>query len=126
MPSVVDGDLSVETHDVFRVRQVTRDTSLEHLVGADVVVLDEHMTSQLHRHNRSDTVLYILEGSGTVIIEDVDHLVAAGDRVHIAPGQFHGVRTSESALKFLSVQSPPILDKSTGMLDLEPRVMSSP
>jgi quercetin dioxygenase-like cupin family protein len=111
--------LETELHDVFQVRQVTRETSLEHLVGADVVTLDEHMTSQIHRHNRSDTVLYILEGSGTIVIDAVEHQVGTGERVHIAPGAFHGVRTGDSTLKFLSVQSPPILDRSTGVLDLE-------
>ena len=46
--------------------------------------------------------------------------VSAGDRVHIGKGVFHAVRTGDSSLRFLSVQSPPILDVAAGTRDLEP------
>jgi mannose-6-phosphate isomerase-like protein (cupin superfamily) len=121
MSERIDRDLAVELHDVFHVMQLTRDTDLETLVGVDHVELEPNQTSQIHRHNRAETVLYITAGSGTVVVEDVDHDVTAGDRVRIRPGEFHGVRTGDAPLRFISVQSPPILDKSTGTLDLEPR-----
>ena len=38
----------------------------------------------------------------------------------IGKGVFHGFETGDSELRFLSVQSPPILDERTGRLDLEP------
>lgn len=117
---VVDSDLEVELHDVFHVTQLTRGTELETEVGADHVILEPHRTSKIHRHNLAETVLYILEGSGIVVIEDTDHAVTPGDRIRIRPGQFHGVRTGESSLTFLSVQTPPILDEATGRFDLEP------
>ena len=47
--------------------------------------------------------------------------VQAGDRVLIGRGVYHGFETAASPLRFLSVQSPPILDESTGQIDLEPR-----
>ena len=46
--------------------------------------------------------------------------VAAGDRLRIGKGVFHAVRTRTSSLRFLSVQSPPILDVDAGTRDLEP------
>ena len=117
---VVDSDLEVELHDVFHVTQLTRGTALEHEVGADHVVLEPHQTSKIHRHNLAETVLYVLDGAGVVVVEDTDHVVHGGDRIRIRPGQFHGVRTGDSSLTFLSVQTPPILDESTGRFDLEP------
>lgn len=119
--TVNDRNLAVEVHDVFHVMQLARDTELESVIGADYVRLDPQQTSQIHRHNRSETVLYILEGSGVIVIEDTDHTVVRGDRIRIRPGEFHGVRTQTEGLVFISVQSPPILDNSTGTLDLEPR-----
>lgn len=116
-----DRDLDTELHDIFHVTQLTRDTELESRVGVDHVTVAPGQTSQIHRHNRAETVLYIVEGAGTVVIEDVDHAVTAGDRVRIRPGEFHGIRTGRESLTFISVQSPPILDQSTGTLDLEPR-----
>ena len=52
---------------------------------------------------------------GTLVTVRVDAREEARDR------PFHGVRTEEESLTFLSVQSPPILDKARGTLDLEPR-----
>ena len=118
---VSDRNLVVDVNDVFQVMQLTRGTELESIVGADYVRLDPEQTSKIHRHNRAETVLYILDGHGVIVVEDVDHNVVAGDRIRIRIGQYHGVRTASSSLAFLSVQSPPILDKSTGVLDLEPR-----
>jgi quercetin dioxygenase-like cupin family protein len=116
-----DSDLAVELHDVFNVLQVTRDTELEADVGVDIVAMDPGQTSQIHRHNLSETVLYFVDGHATVEVSDVDHPVTAGDRLRIAKGEFHGVRTADESCRFVSVQTPPILNKTTGFRDLEPR-----
>jgi quercetin dioxygenase-like cupin family protein len=110
-----------ERYDVFDVRQVTRDTPLQSLVAADLVRVEPHRRSQVHRHNRTETVLYILAGEARACIGDEVLAVRAGDRVLIGKGVFHGFETADAELRFLSVQSPPILDEATGQLDLEPR-----
>ena len=109
-----------ERNDVFDVLQVARGTELEDIVVADVVGVEPHSTSQIHRHNLAETVLFILAGSGTVRVADEDVRVREGDRVLIAKGTYHGVRTGAEALRFLSVQSPPILNRARNTLDLEP------
>ena len=111
----------VERFGVFDVQQVTRGTRLESQVAADLVTIAAHNASEVHRHNRSETVIYILAGEGRALVGDEWFDVVAGDRVLIGKGVFHGFATAGSALEFLSVQSPPILDESTGQLDLEPR-----
>jgi quercetin dioxygenase-like cupin family protein len=117
-----DRDLEVERHDVFGVMQLTRDTPLEHEVAADLVVVEAGQTSNVHRHNRAETVLYILDGESDVLVDDTVLHVRKGDRVLVGKGQFHGFVTHERSVTFLSVQSPPILDDKTGELDFEPRV----
>jgi len=117
-----DSNLEVELHDVFHVTQVTRGTALAEVVAADLVDVDPHQESSMHRHNNAETVLYFLEGRGEVLLNaerDV-YPVAAGDRLLIGKGVFHAVRTTDSAVSFLSVQSPPILDVEKGTRDLEP------
>ncbi|HEX7374053.1 MAG TPA: cupin domain-containing protein [Steroidobacteraceae bacterium] len=111
----------VERFGVFDVQQVTRGTLLESRVAADLVTVASHSTSEVHRHNRSETVLYIWAGAGRVLVGEEWFDVRAGDRVLIGKGVFHGLATGDQSLEFLSVQSPPILDESTGQLDLEPR-----
>ncbi len=118
----LDEALEVERHDVFLVTQVTRDTPLESVVGADLVEVEPHQESSMHRHNNAETVLYFTAGRGEVLLtEDYEVVpVSAGQRLHIGKGVFHAVRTDESPLHFVSIQSPPILDKHAGSKDLEP------
>ena len=77
-------------------------------------------TSEIHRHNGTDTVLLVIEGSGTISVGGSSYGVRPGTRLIIGKGVFHGVRTEGEGLTFLSVQSPPILDEGRGVLDLEP------
>ncbi len=109
-----------ERNDVFDVLQVTRGTLLEETVGADLVEVEPHQTSSVHRHNEAETVLYILDGEAIIRVGDEQVAVRAGDRLLVHRGQFHGVTTADQPLRFLSVQSPPILHMASGKLDFEP------
>jgi oxalate decarboxylase/phosphoglucose isomerase-like protein (cupin superfamily) len=122
VPYELDRDLAIERHDVFDVMQVTRGSALESLVAADLVSVEPHQQSSMHRHNNAETVLYFLAGSGQVLLT-ADYTVVevvAGDRLGIPKGMFHAVRTFDETIRFLSVQSPPILDIASGVKDLEP------
>src|SRR6516165_10037527 len=120
MGRILETDLPREHYDVFEVTQVTRGTPLESAVAADLVSVAPGRASEVHRHNEAETVLLILDGSGTVLVGESSLRVSKGARVVIGKGVFHGVRTEGESLTFLSVQSPPILVKARGTLDLEP------
>ena len=114
--------LETELHDVFLVTQVTRDTPIETVVGADLVRMNAGQASEPHRHNFSETVLFFTGGAATVFVNDEPHSVIAGDRLLIRKAEFHRVVTgTQTGCEFLSVQTPPILTKSTGFRDLELR-----
>jgi quercetin dioxygenase-like cupin family protein len=119
MTTILRGAPPVERFDVFDVAQLTRGTPLESLVAADLVELAPRSTSEVHRHDRSSTVIHLLEGTAAVLVGETWHEVRAGDRVVIEPGAYHGFRSGSERVRFLSVQVPPILDESTGRLDLE-------
>jgi len=122
MTKRIDSDLEIELHDVFNVMQVTRGTPLETDVGADLVSMDPSQASQTHRHNFSETVLYFLSGKGTVFVNDEPHQVVKGDRILIHKAEYHSVSTgNDEGCEFLSVQTPPILNITTGFRDLETR-----
>lgn len=122
MQGRIDKDVEIELHDVFHVQQITRDTDIEEIVGADLVTMEPGKASQTHRHNFSETVLFFTEGKAVVFVNDEPHAVSAGDRLRIRKTEFHSVSTPEdSGCAFLSVQTPPILTKSTGFRDLETR-----
>lgn len=121
MSGVRIGAPPVERFGVFDVRQVTRGTALQSLVAADMVEIAPRSASEVHRHNRSETVIYVLAGEARALVGESWCEVRAGDRLLIGKGVFHGFVTGDRSLQFLSVQSPPILDEATGALDLEPR-----
>lgn len=118
MEPLLDRDLPVEHEDVFHVTQLTRDTPLEDAVAADLVDMGPGERSGVHRHNLAETVLYFLSGRAQVTLDGEPHDVREGDRLRVGKGVFHGVN-SQTAVRFLSVQTPPILDKRTGRLDFE-------
>src|SRR4051812_761763 len=120
MPEILDPHIPCEEFDVFQVTQITRGTPLEHTVAVDVVFVPPGTSSEIHRHNDTESVLYIREGRGTVMGGESGLRVRRGARIFIGKGVFHGVRPEGGGLSFVSVQSPPILDKERGRLDLEP------
>jgi quercetin dioxygenase-like cupin family protein len=108
-----------ETYGAFRVTQITRGTALEDLLGLDLVTIPAGTTTEVHRHPNAENVVYILSGDATAIIDHVGYRVAEGDRLTIGKGVYHGFKTSETPLTFVSVQSPPILNKKLNILDTE-------
>lgn len=104
------------------VEQLTRDTILENKFGVDLVVIEKNKKSGIHRHNHSETVLYIAQGQGTILIDDKSISVKAGERVYIPAKSFHGVITTDLPMHFISMQTPPILNQKTGQLDLEEKI----
>ena len=120
MANRIDNNIEIEQHDVFHVKQITRDTLIEEIVGADLVTMEAGMKSKPHRHNFSETVLYFIEGKAIVYVNHKPHQVVSGDRMLIHKEEFHSVSTPvDSSCAFLSVQTPPILSKSTGFRDFE-------
>lgn len=120
MNARIDSLLEAELHDVFNVTQVTRGSPIEAHVGADLVKMKPSQASRTHRHNFSETVLYFINGAATVFVEGAPHRVCGGNRILIHAGEYHSVSTAETrGCEFLSVQTPPILNKDTGFHDLE-------
>ena len=109
-----------ETFDVFQVIQMANYIPWSNRVAIDHVYVPPQKISQVHRHDRADTYLLIIGGNGSVIIGDTEIEASQGMLLHIRPGVFHGVRTENEGLTFVSVQSPPILN-SDGNIDLIPR-----
>lgn len=116
--------LESETYGAFRVTQITRGTALEDLLGLDLITIPAETTTEVHRHRHAENVVYILSGHATAIIDHVEYRVAGGDRLTIGKGVYHGFKTSETPLTFVSVQSPPILNRKLNILDTE--VLESP
>ena len=74
----------------WRDRLISReDAALSPAAWAHAVDIDG---AKLHFHKRSTELYYVLEGSGTVVLDGVEHPVFKGSLVHIPPGVIHGAR----------------------------------
>jgi quercetin dioxygenase-like cupin family protein len=105
--------------NVFHVCQLTPGTFLSGIAGIDYIEIPPHSVSEVHRHNESDAILFVISGSATAELDGERHEMLPGMRILIPKGVAHGFRTDEHKLQFVSVQVPPIQDNERGRFDRE-------
>ena len=115
---------SSQLFNVFQVVQLAPDTFLDATLGLDYIVIAAGRSSEIHRHNESDNVVYVLKGRAIIILNGMENEIVPGLRIQIPRGMWHGFRTSDEQLEFISAQIPPILDRKSGSFDRE--IMPSP
>ncbi|WP_426613738.1 cupin domain-containing protein [Bradyrhizobium sp. McL0616] len=64
----------------------------------------------VHRHPQRDEVFYILEGRGTVTLNDVRHSCEKGGMIFIPRNTWHGFSSADQELVLLWIMAPPGLD----------------
>jgi quercetin dioxygenase-like cupin family protein len=64
----------------------------------------------VHRHLHMDESFYVLEGSGTVTLNDVPHPFEKGATIFIPRNAWHGFENPRHELLLLWIMSPPGLD----------------
>jgi mannose-6-phosphate isomerase-like protein (cupin superfamily) len=60
-----------------------------------------------HYHKRAVELYYVLDGSGTVVLDGVEHAVRKGSLLHIPPGVVHGAR---GRMRILVIGIPDVRD----------------
>lgn len=60
----------------------------------------------LHKHANSHELFYVIEGEGTLMSESEEQGVKGGDLALAPAGVMHGLRTAQSRMKVLAVQTP--------------------
>ncbi len=63
--------------------------------------------SKQHYHKRTTELYYVLDGSGAIVLDGVEHTVEKGSIVHIPPGVVHGAK---GRMRVLVVGIPDIDD----------------
>lgn len=70
--------------------------------------------ARAHYHKRSTELYYVLEGEGTVTLDNVEHTVSKGSIVHIPPGVVH---SAQGRVRVLVVGIPDIAEDDLFFLD---------
>jgi quercetin dioxygenase-like cupin family protein len=83
----------------------------------ELVLLKPQTSYKPHYHKKSVAVIYIVHGTGLFLCGDHQKSYEKGQRFSIPARVKHGFKTTTDTL-FLSIQTPPILDRKTGHLDL--------
>lgn len=103
----------------MQIRRLTEPGYFNDQVSVDLVTLSTNSHYRTHIHSRSSTLLYVISGRGIVLYEGERIAVTAGQGLYVAAGKAHGFEVGEEPLEILSIQSPPILDRHTGLEDIE-------
>jgi mannose-6-phosphate isomerase-like protein (cupin superfamily) len=64
------------------------------------------METEAHLHKTSQEIYYILEGTGTMQLDDQPFEVKAGDSILIPPGTPHNVKAGENGIRILCICCP--------------------
>jgi mannose-6-phosphate isomerase-like protein (cupin superfamily) len=66
---------------------------------------------RVHRHFESDEILFVLDGTGFGILDDVRLPLEKGSCMYIPTGAWHGIENPETGLWLLWVITPPGLEQ---------------
>jgi quercetin dioxygenase-like cupin family protein len=80
----------------------------------------------IHRHIKMDEVLYVLEGSGTFILNDARNPIEKGDSLFIPKNSWHGFENADRELLLLWIVAPPGLEAFFREVATRPGVPPTP
>jgi len=93
--------------------------AIHHTDDASLFTIWVKQGVKAHRHNAHTEHVYILEGTGTMLLGEEVLEIKPGDVIIIPRGTIHAVRTtSEEPLKVLSIQSPRFSGKDREFVDV--------
>lgn len=76
----------------------------------------------VHRHFETDEAFYVIGGSGTFILDDVQHPIGEGTTIFIPKNVWHGFQNPDRELNLLWIVSPPGLESLFRELATRPGV----
>ncbi len=97
------------TKDGSEIRELLayRNSSIRNMSLAEARLVPSQST-QAHRHQKTEEIYFILEGTGLMQIEDELQFVREGDAIAIPPGTLHRItNTGGDTLRFLCCCAPP-------------------
>ena len=73
--------------------------------------MPDKASTGLHYHLKYDELFYVVDGTGTATLGEVDHPIEAGDVIFVPVGLDHEMTASDGPLKLLEFMDLPGLDE---------------
>jgi quercetin dioxygenase-like cupin family protein len=70
------------------------------------VRIEPHSTTAVSYHKIAEEIYYVLEGSGTALLNGEPYELKRGDFLRLPPGTTHGFVTTDEPLVMLDIHSP--------------------
>ena len=75
--------------------------------------LEPGQATERHYHRQAEEIYYLVEGGGTMEVDNVVREVGPGDAVLIPPGAWHTLRAGPDGAKLLCCCAPPYRHEDT-------------
>ena len=111
---IIDNDGQQE---IFRLFQCGIFSSNDSAECVELVELTAQSHYRLHKHKTSAATIYIIHGEGDLLLAGDTIRYQPAMKILIPENTWHGFHTHSKTL-FLSIQSPPIIDKVTQQVDI--------
>ncbi len=80
----------------------------------------------VHRHFEMDEVFYVIDGSGTFVLNDVRHAIEKGHSIFIPKNAWHGFENPDRELLLLWIVAPPGLEAFFREVATRPGIAPTP
>lgn len=105
-------DKQTDDNEKFGIYRIPTETGC-----IEFVKLYKDIIYKPHIHDRASAKFYFFKGSGFIIYNDQKIAYTEGTHYYVPAGVMHGFEQNDETI-FLSVQSNPIEDRATGIIDI--------
>jgi len=105
-----EGEVLVDAKGRTTIIKVSPETGSRHLaMGSQDMPPGTGI--RIHKHDRTEEILYVTSGAGTVVLGDERIAVEGDTTVWVPPGAWHGVENPDEHMHLLWIVTPPGLDE---------------
>lgn len=77
-------------------------------IGVSVITLSEGQTLNPHYHEKTKTIVFVLEGEGIVTLNNEEHQIKKDDVITYSEKVIHSFKAAKGTLRLLSIETPPV------------------
>jgi mannose-6-phosphate isomerase-like protein (cupin superfamily) len=117
-----EGEITIDGQDRTNIIKVSPETGAAHL-SMGIENHPKGVGTIVHRHDRTEEILFVHRGSGKAIINGDTVNIAEGATLFIPPGTWHGIENPDDSIIILFTTTPQGLEKLFRAIGSPPGVL---